>query len=366
MNLSSVTAIRRISPDNSDPNLKYAFNTERCRDVDVHKVISITSKFLTKFEARGCLKLTDECFARLGEIQFLRGLDLLSCRVSDNGLKSLSTSIYLSSISLRYCSHVKDIGMISKLPALTYLDVGNCTELANIDGLVDHPSLETLYVDGSTQISSITSVIDSAPNLKYLNCGFTKVLKPTNIGNDKALFYKEKSRSHLFFDTILNGNPEAKKKLNDFIDAGQDINERIPEFWHDSTSSKFYMDILKQSFRFFNVDCQNAHIRPTALHLALYTGDIGVIKLLLGLGANRNLRCWFGKLKPAYNCTFTDIDSASCSDIIKCCQVENIWRRVLKWDILIDWKERCLDRRHAVECAFEGADPNVKERPVYD
>jgi len=157
-------------------------------------------------------------------------------------------------------------------------------------------------------------------------------------------------------------------KIEKFVAEGQDIDERPFPKLEELVGEKYYTDECKQSTRFFKFDHGARGLRPTALHLACFTGNVPSVKKLIELGASKKLKCWFGKRVPAFNLDEVVDIEANPLEIIRLCRTENIYRRVLKMFETgnPNWKKEVEDRSHECNCAVNGTDPEETERVFYD
>ena len=132
----------------------------------------------------------------------------------------------------------------------------------------------------------------------------------------------------------------------------------------DFGALKFYKTECGQATRFFRCDHGNKALRPTALHLACFKGDVGLVKMLLGFGANPKLKCWIGKVAPCFASGFEMVDAdLSAFDIVRICRREQVSRKIDKMferDVL-DWKEQTKRKEHELLCALNGVDPDETE-----
>ena len=409
MDLSASVCIERLEPEHPQSGLKNLNDPLKVNDEEVAKVITITKKFQTKIGLRHCHKITQEVFDRLGECPFLRYCDLL--RTSCSSISSLQSCSRLLELNIRY-TKVSDLTPISNLPLLRKLDAGacynvrDCTCLANLG-----TSIKELYLD-DTECDGIDEVANACTELTHLNVHFTNI--PPSLRPNVQILMKPKSRSFLFFKSVLSGRPD---KLGPLVNDGLDVNTRPHHKFggEGSCSDDYYVtvrvcgercdDALRcaycgvtwdarsetpkrakntygtwpqrheqqlltppsqecgQATRFFKFDHPNRPLRPTALHVACFNGDVDTVKSLVALGANAKLRCWFGKHMP-YNgqLQLKDMD-ATPADVVRVANREQIYRKVLKMlerDVM-DWKEKCLARQHELLCALEGLDPEEVE-----
>lgn len=100
-------------------------------------------------------------------------------------------------------------------------------------------------------------------------------------------------------------------------------------------------------------------MRPTALHLACFIGDVESVKQLIALGSNPKLRCWFGKVQ-LYNGQLKIQDKdATPADVVRICNKEEVYRtlKLMRENDVMDWKEQCLQLQHQLLCALDGLDP---------
>jgi len=63
-------------------------------------------------------------------------------------------------------------------------------------------------------------------------------------------------------------------KIEKFVAEGQDIDERPFPKLEELVGEKYYTDECKQNTRFFKFDRKARGLRPTASHLACFTGNV--------------------------------------------------------------------------------------------
>ena len=197
--------------------------------------------------------------------------------------------------------------------------------------------------------------------MEVLNVGFSNI--PPSLRPNVQKLMKAKSRSYLFYKHIFDSRPD---KMGSLVQEGLDVNSRPNEKLggEGSLSEGYYIKNCHQATRYFSFDHGSNPMRPTALHLACFIGDFESVKMLVSLGANPKLRCWFGKCNP-YNgqLKIQDVD-ATPADVVRICMKEEIYRtlKLMRENDVLDWKEQCLQLQHELLCALEGLDP--LEHPV--
>mmetsp|Transcript_969 Transcript_969/g.1740 ORF Transcript_969/g.1740 Transcript_969/m.1740 type:complete len:365 (+) Transcript_969:156-1250(+) len=363
MELAASICIERLEPEHPQSGLRNLKDPLRVKDEEVSKVITITKNFQTKIGLRMCHKLTQEVFDRLGECPFLRYCDLLS--TSCASISSLQSCSRLLELNIRY-TKVSDLTPITTLSLLRKLDAGACYNLRDCTCLANlGTSIKELYID-DTECDSIDEVATACTELTHLNAHFTNI--PPSLRPNVQMLMKPKSRSYLFFKGVMDKRPD---KLGPLVKDGLNVNSRPHHKFggEGSYSDDFYVKECNQATRFFKFDHPNKPLRPTALHVACFNGDVDTVKELVALGANPKLRCWFGKHMP-YNgqLKLKDMD-ATPADVVRVANKEQIYRKILKMleQDVMDWKEKCLAKQHELLCALEGLDPaEVEVEQAYD
>ncbi len=355
MELSHKLCIQRLDPSGDDPTLRNVSDALRVTDDQALKVLHITKKFQTRLSLSGCHKLTRALFDHIGDCELLRFLDLSLTKISS--VHSLHTCTHLLSVNLRY-TLVQDLRPLSHLLKMHTLDLG-CTKIHSVEPLKDLANLKTLYVD-DTAVSDVSAVLPpNCPALEYLNVGFTEV-KPSLRPAIQKLMSKHKSRSYLFFQAVIDKQPEKIKQL---ISEGFNVNSRTHPNFETTSARPFYDGSCRQSTRFFKCAHDEVALRPTALHLACFIGDEPTVTQLLELGANSKLKCWFGKVTPAFNLDgIVDIE-ATPFDVVRLARAEGITKRLEKMVELnvLDWEQQCRMREHRLKCRLEGLDPEEEK-----
>lgn len=75
--------------------------------------------------------ITDKGMEFLGKLPRLRGLNLSSCSISNQGLDALRALNRLETLDISYCNRITDLGLkaLKSLSRLTFLDVQGCVKL---------------------------------------------------------------------------------------------------------------------------------------------------------------------------------------------------------------------------------------------